>query len=629
MTKRNVLVAFACLATLLLATNGFGQCGSGVAAQFVGAGSSAQFNSFAYAAHNGLGLPNFWTTGSGQLQDDRLGITDTGLTAFVAWDNNNVCNIYVYFSIDSAVGVKDFFAYDKGTVLGGTAAREWGAVFGVPGAWTSAAGAGKVPGIVDTGVPPAQIQTFLTTSPRPTTTTQLPQPGCGQQGAVSGTTLFCFITAGMTDIRPEDALYATARALSSYSTTSNLAGLGYNQAACGAVGTNQGCGIKDAFDASKNFNVLNFKISGTDPVTSATVPSYTTLSTGASPIAVLARNADTSTLGLGNVTGGVYKFNNINRAVLAQVFNGTESCTGDLLPIPGTSAAAGKALAAILREPLSGTYNTFEFGAVRTLSGSAATAVKQSTASSTSWLSNDNNSQEFDPYGHLTTGPATNFGAGSCAAGAVDATTPCGDPLYNPTGACGSATGFKARAVGTGNVVKVVTGGLTNSHLDTTNAIGYAFWSYQNMKPAASGCQTSAGSGDVTCSSYLAHYLTVDAIDPFFVSPGGALDTAPANPNGAYNFPQCGAVQSTTNSFPCMQIPFTHIYDGSYPIWSLLRFATFANVTGKQVTPHGAINMLAAAETSAADPTLNFSDFVPLLKNVTTAAYLQGIGGVT
>ena len=630
MTKRNVLVAFACLATLLLATNGFGQaCSSGVAAQFVGAGSSAQFNSFAYAANKTLGLPNFWTTGSAQLQDTRFSppVVDTGVTAFVAWDNNAVCNLYVYFNIDSGVGVKDFFAYAKGTVIGGTAAREWGAVFGNPGSWTSAAGGNKVPGINDTGIPPAAIQTFLTTSPQPATTTQLPQPGCGQEGAVGATTLFCFITAGMTDVRPEDALFATTRALSAYSTTGTLAGMGYNQVACGAVGTNQGCGILDAFDTGKKFNVLNFKLSGTDPVSLATVPVYTTLSTGASPLAVLVRNADTSSLGLGNVTGGVYKFNNINRAVLASVFNGTLSCTGDILATP---SGPGKALATILREPLSGTYNAWEFTAVRTVGGSAATAVKQNTASSTSWVSNDDNSQEFDPYGNLTTGPATNFGSGNCGAGAVNATTACGNPLYNPsTGTCAaSAHGFKARAVGTGNVVKVATGGLTNPNLDTTNAIGYAFWSYQNMKPAASGCQTGV-SGDVTCSTYLAHYLTVDGIDPFFVTPGGALDTVTPNPNGAFNFPQCGGVQSSSNSFPCLQLPFTHIYDGSYPLWSLLRFATFANVTGKQVTPAGSINMLAAAETEAADPTTLFSDFVPLLKNVSTAPYLQGIGGVT
>jgi hypothetical protein len=53
-----------------------------------------------------------------------------------------------------------------------------------------------------------------------------------------------------------------------------------------------------------------------------------------------------------------------------------------------------------------------------------------------------------------------------------------------------------------------------------------------------------------------------------------------------------------------------------------------ANVTGKQVTPAGAINMLAAAETEAVDASFQLSDFVPLLKNV-SGSYKQGLGAVT
>jgi hypothetical protein len=636
MTKR-IFLALAFLATALFASNSFGQCSSGVNAQFVAAGSSAQFNTFAYAANVSLALPNFWTTTGAQLQDTRFSpaATDTGITAFVAWDNNNLCNVYVYFNIDSGIGVKDFFATAKSVSPGHGV---YGAVYGLStgaGSWETLAGANAVPGITDAPTTlPTAIQTFLTTSPAPTTATQIPQPGCGQIGTLGGTTQYCFFNAGMTDIRPEDALYATTRALSAYSTTNGLAGLGYAQSACGSLSANQGCPIYDAFKKGKIFNVLNFKLTGTDPVTTATVPTYTTLSTGAAPIVVLVSNTDTASLGLGSTSSGNYNFTNINRAVLSNVFQGTTSCTGDILASP---QGAGQPLNIIIREPLSGTYNTFEFTGVRTLSGSATATVKQNSISTKQWLSDDSSGQEFDPYGNLTTGPATNStdttncdqtSGNRYATGAVA----CGDPLFNPLNSCGTGNvnAYKARGIGTGEEVKAtlgldnVSGGLT-----VKDGIGYAFWSYQNFAPSATGCPTNGVSGDVSCSSYLGHYLTVDGIDPLFPNAGTPVDASNNTiPGGSYNLPQCAAVQNANNNFPCQQIPFSHIYDGSYPLWSQLRFVTMANVTNKQITPAGAINMLAAAETEANDTRFLLSDFVPLLKNV-TGTYTQGIGAVT
>lgn len=631
MTKK-LLTVLAIMASALFATNSFGQaCSSGVLPQFVGAGSSAQFNSFAYAAHVGLALPNFWSTKKAVLQDSRFATppTDTGVTAFIAWDNNNLCNVYVYFNIDSGIGVKDFFSTAKSVSPGlGT----YGAVYGQAGTWTSAAGVNAVPGITDTGVPPTQIQSLLTTSPAPTSATQLPQPHCGQIGKIAATTFYCFFNAGPTDIRPEDALYATTRALSAYSTTNGLAGLGYNQTACGAAATTpveQGCAVYDAFNKGKIFNILNFKISGTDPVTLAAVPVYTTLSTGAAPLVVLASNKDTGTGGLGSGEPSSYDVTNINRAVLSNVFQGSTACTGDLSP---TVSGSGDPLNVILREPLSGTYNAFEFTAVRTLLDSAAATVKTSGVKATTWNSADSAGQEYDPYGNLPLGPATNYGASSCLTTGPTGTTPCGDPYYNPTGKCGGSQAWKARGVGTGEEVAAtlgqdnVSGGLT-----VANGIGYSFWSYQNFTPAASGCTTGV-SGDVACSTYNGHYLTVDGIDPFFPNAGTPVDTSSTTiPGGSYNLPQCGAVANGTSSnpFPCQQIPFTHIYDGSYPLWSQLRVATLANVTGKQITPAGVINMLASAEVEAVDPSFLLSDFVPLLKGVTGFnVYNQGIGGV-
>jgi len=155
----------------------------------------------------------------------------------------------------------------------------------------------------------------------------------------------------------------------------------------------------------------------------------------------------------------------------------------------------------------------------------------------------------------------------------------------------------------------------TYSTQSVTDALGYAFWGYGNMAPTAGGCQTGIA-GTISCGSYLAHYLTVDGIDPLFVTPGGANDTTP-NPNGAYHLPQCYLKSGTPS---CFAIPFTHIYDGSYPLWTVLRAITFSNVSGAsgQTTPASVIAMIANAEKVAGDATKNLDDFVPFFTNINT-----------
>jgi hypothetical protein len=642
MTKK-VLLALTFMATALFATNSFGTaCSSGYNYQFVGAGSSAQFNTFAYAAYYGLGANNFWSTKGAVFQDTRFATPplDTGVTMFVAYDNLNYCNVYIYVNIDSGIGVKDFFATAKQLV---SPSRIYGAVFGQPGSWTSAAGGNQVPGIVDNVSLPSSIQTFLTTSPAPAATTTLPQPYCGQIGTVSGTTQFCFFNAGMTDIRPEDALYATTRALSSYSTANGLVGLGYNQASgCGSnpMSSNQGCPINDAFANGKIFNVLNFKLTGTDPITAAAVPVYTTLSSGVAPLIVIAGDTDTGSGGLGNGAGSAYTVTNINRTTLSNVFNGTSFCTGDLSN--STSGNSGDAINVILREPTSGTYNAFEFTAVRTLLNSSSTTTKESSISTKQWVSSDAAGQEYDPNNYLWNGgvspngplfnysDATNCQQGSkpYATGAVN----CGNPFYVVLGSCGTTTAWKAREVGSKHEVLGATGqDNATQHaggIQVANGIGYAFWGYGNVEYGAAGCTDATG--DVTCTTVYGHYLTVDGIDPLFASSTARLD-ALGNPvpGIANSFPQCGAIVNNDGSvLPCQPLAFPHVADGSYPLWSQLRATTFANVTNKQVVPAGVINMVAAAENEAVNPAHYLSDLIPLLSGV-TGSYTQGIGGVT
>lgn len=644
MTKK-ILVAVALTVMALMTTSGFAQtCSSftGANVQFMGAGSSAQFNSFAYGAlylANGGTLPNtgynLWTGSHAILTDTRPADqpTDTGVKVWVVWDNAADCKLWVNFSVDSTVGVKDFFAYRKVTQNGVTNALA-GAVF------ASAMGAGGgnlIPGFADsTTTLPTLILNFLQTAAGPTATTgpgSLPYPYCGQKLTTKGgTNKYCYFNAGLTDIRPEDALYATTRALSAYNTTNGLTGLGYNSTVCGGVSATEGCPIYDAVGQSSKFNVLSFKLTGTDPITLATLPLYSTLNTGIAPLVVFVNNADTTAGGFGSKSGGQYVFNNVAHKTLGLIYEGTLNCTTDI----GTSVGAGKPITAFVREPLSGTYNAFEFTAVRTLSGSAATAVKESAIKTTTWFSGDQSGQELD------NNPTTHFNGGAGCPGnsntAPDGSESCGDPMLVLTpsrpgaGTSGCGQGIRARTIGTGEEVSAVRGGFTLPY-PHTNSLGYAFWSYQNFKGLVSSANcTSNANGNAVCTGSTAHYLAVDGVDPFTPEPGAASLTTGAVP---FELPQCWAVVNSAASFPCAQIPFTHVLDGGYPLWSLLRLVTFENVqqdTGtigtcvstpanpcpSQQTPQGVSDIVAAAEINATNNSFNLSDFAPFLTNVTS-----------
>lgn len=630
MTKRILVALAVVVSAALLTSSAFGQaCSSGATLQFVGIGSSAQFNTLAYAATDvisvsGSGPANiFSVTGkdslgnnTAQVLDSRPGVNKTdSATVWIEWDNNANCNVYTYWSEDSVVGVKDFSAYNKITVGAKTFSVQ--AAYGELSAdvettnfsGTECNGAtkcttNKVGGLPDnqTSVP-ATVVTALSAIPA-NLPPAVPPAYCGANPLKAGTGIYCYFNAAGTDIRPEDALYATTRLLTTIPTTHQLTGLGYNNAACGGdgltTGSKIGCPIYDSFGQNKVFNTLTFKLTGADPIGGGTVPANTTFAVGAAPLVVFVNNGDTASgQGFGAVDGsGNYIFNNINRQVLAQVFQGRTHCTTDLL---GSSASVGKPIQVVMREPLSGTYNAFEFTAVRTLGGSSNTAT--ATPIATSAKSNDYSGQEegVDPSLNFNTGA----GCPGNSAAAPNGSETCGDPVWLQTASGGCGAGLRLRSIGTGLEVPAALGLKNSGASVVTDGIGYTFWSYGNLAPA---------------TSTVGHYLTVDGIDPLFNTPGGANDTNP-NPNGAYNAPQCNL-----NSLPCFALPFTHVKDGTYPLWNVLRIMSFANVgsgsSATVVTPAAVLNMIAYDEQEVANPARNTSDFVPFLNTLANGGTL-------
>jgi hypothetical protein len=145
------------------------------------------------------------------------------------------------------------------------------------------------------------------------------------------------VNAAGTDIRPEDAKFATNRALTACNTPmvsgSQYRGLGYTN----------GSTIKST---DKSFNVINFSLP----------TSFSVTNVGATPILVVV-NSNDSSAGLGQ--SGITNFTN---AILTRFLDGTDSFSDQLL----NGSASGDKVTVYLREPLSGTYNVMEYNVPNT-----------------------------------------------------------------------------------------------------------------------------------------------------------------------------------------------------------------------------------------------------------------------
>jgi hypothetical protein len=313
--------------------------------QVLTAGSSAQFGTFAVAAYNlakaGGATAFHYTVKSGAcpkptaspsvcyayINDDSrsTAIPFEPANIWVVWSTNG---IWAYASVDSTVGVRSFLAYPRARLSLGTQPATsatsnynfWG------------------DGTADTTLTTAVIS------------------------ALNGKAL----TAANTDIRPEDALFATNRSLNT---------LGYGSVADGRTGhAGQfliGSPIKSAFGSGTATPVsFNLTADGTitDPISGQTIPAanaFTTIPVGAAPIVFLA-NAAT-----GSATASA---TNVSTTNAASIFSGT-SCSSSLL----TGATTGAFLNAVLREPLSGTMNTTEYSVFVPGGHSQETGLSNST----------------------------------------------------------------------------------------------------------------------------------------------------------------------------------------------------------------------------------------------------------
>jgi hypothetical protein len=365
------------------------------------AGSSAMWQSMALAAYKSGGCvsggtaPCFHYTGSNfNLADGRPTVLG-GSTAvdlgnvWIVWDSNTTStNIWAYIKVDSAVGDRCYFAQPQCNINISS--------FPAPANLISSTLWGDSSS--DT-TPPAAVSALFT----------------------GGTLL---VNTAATDIRPEDALFATCRANSTLGGGADgLAGLGYGSNAsgvCPSFGATlaqlEGSDILSGYPASTSTaHVVAFALSGRDPFTNTVIPTASTVSVGAAPIIFITQR-----------TGALATVTNATDSELQAVFGGS-NCNASAFGAPSAN------IQAYLREPLSGTMNTTEY-----------TVFRYPAISGTS--------QE-------TGVAAANPLAKSCTSG-----------------------GKRFRAIGTGEEVKSVLNSGTNNG---TDGIGYAFFSYGNVSSIA------------------------------------------------------------------------------------------------------------------------------------------------
>jgi len=388
-------------------------------AAFVGAGSSALFLELGDAAGTpttsspaGLGAVCVWSQKGGKTTS--LTVSDGAIESgqsWIAWtpgtaNSASTCGtigtstkIYVYVQLDSVLGNRLYFNSGK---LGDVSASPAGAATDNLIHKANSA-------IVEQATLPTAIWTALT----PT-------------GGVA-------LTAAGTDIRPEDAAFALLRATATTGCGVAISGSQYL-----GLGYTAGTSVISSYYSSSTFHTNTFSLSSKP---------YSVVSVGAAPI-IFAVN--TSGTGFGSAV------TDISLANLQKYLEGRIGSTSYV-----TGAAGASAATVLIREPLSGTYNTVEYAVPNTVS--------------------NQQSQE----------------TGNC-----NGSVPNTNPLHLV--ASDGSGGYRNRVIGTGEAVSTL--------LATNDALGYAFWStgnFANVGITGSARYLTVGGYDPLYDRSAANYSTI------------------------------------------------------------------------------------------------------------------------
>ncbi|HEV3278219.1 MAG TPA: hypothetical protein VG860_15485 [Terriglobia bacterium] len=410
MTGKVKPIAFAvALAVFLgLAPSGFAQT-----VVFNGAGSTAAYNAIALAGIWGSGSAppgpcgsNIWTQKNGAAAHDNRNsftnppnsIPDSTGNVWVEWDTSPPTVVCAYVAVDSAVGQRVFNANPRGQLNAAFSCSS------IP------AGQNKVPGLTDSVMTTAVCNAIFGNTG-------------ANQACITGSN--CVFNAGPTDIRPEDTLWATVRSydpLPSPYACGPTKTLGYSPGPAPNVGLN--IYSATAFGTTFVTPVL-WALSGNDPISGLPVQPWVTTDLGAQSLMVLVNTSDTTSNGLGST-----QLKNIYTWQAGLIFDGTASTTQFI--VPGASVTTETPIHVLQREPLSGTYNTFEY---------------------------------------TTVGAAPVNGSQECGV-----TDPQSGAPYDPLQLTNSTTGgTRQRVIGNGEMISELAA--------VEDSIGYGFFSFGNVQP--------------------------------------------------------------------------------------------------------------------------------------------------
>lgn len=489
---------------------------------FNGAGSSALFLELGQAAatpaSNGgtINAVNVWSAGSGaavQALDPTTNQVENG-QVWIAWTNDASPKVYLYLQTDSVVGIR--LLSNGGTIQG--------------------VGANNPTNVSNTGLINPSGSTQVTNVPNSI-----------------WNVLKTALNAAGTDIRPEDAYFATLRAgtngLSPVVSGSQYYGLGYPYATTSATST------IGSYYSSSTFNVTNFSLPS----------SYSVYTVGAAPVVFAVVDTTNSGVGFGANNGTNFKISDINSGVLANFLDGTYSRTQDVSGL----AATNEPVTVLIREPLSGTYNTVEYNVPNTLENKTSQDVG---------LNQQAGQKNVTSGGYVAS---------------------------NPLNIATASGGARTRVIGTGEALNALfhTGAL--SSYPSGSVLGYAFWSVGNFKNAYNNYPWSPSSGEG------AHYLTVDAVDP--------LQTNYTN----------GEIPTATNGL-LGNINFQNVIDGKYPVWSFLRLVSIGSSTGASDLATAAQNFVSfGTSTSQPDFVPISSTTYPAYNSIVVRSHFTPPGGVT
>jgi hypothetical protein len=422
------------------------------------------------------------------------------------WDGAQDINFFM--NTDSVLGNRCFFASPS-------------CVVNTNGSFSAVCGT-ALPGTTCTNLP-AAVQTAINNNN-------------GTTG--SGTS----INVAATDIRPEDALFATLRAITPCNLTvggsTNYIGLGLQTPNANVATTIAGATwtINNGYALpGGTFHVNNFAIQGTDPATHAAIANGTgngwvVQSLGATPILVIVSPRNVN--GLGSLA-----INNINKSTLAGYLDGTYGTTTDM--VPQAFVAPTVPVNVMIREAVSGTYNTMEYNIPNSVELQTSQDIGLAAVHTGNAASGTANEPYSGPYPLTycvgsTVGYTPDPGYGSAVSGSTWGSGSPYNPLQEQDARAVAGNSTRSRAIGTGNMVAAVEG--------TTDSLGYAFWSQSNFSSATPGTLK---------------YLSVDGVDPIQeVYSNGEIPTIKDDLIG--------------------NVTLSHVKDGSYPIWSNLRMVSAA-----------------------------------------------------